>query len=107
MRKLLLMDELSYIPNGKATAMVGGTTMTTGVLVPNMDNSLFMRIVQAINDTTCYRDYTLLVMDSRGEPHREAKNCEEPKRPLTLRTLSFLAGLYCGSCTCLECGTTS
>ncbi len=67
------MEELGYIPNRQARAMVGGITMTIGVLVPDMDNSLFMRIVQAINDAAYYHDYTLLVMDSRGEPEREAK----------------------------------
>ncbi|SMC04676.1 transcriptional regulator, LacI family [Sulfobacillus thermosulfidooxidans DSM 9293] len=67
------MAELGYIPNRQARAMVGGSTMTIGVLVPDMDNSLFMRIVQAINDAAYRYDYTLLVMDSRGEAEREAK----------------------------------
>ena len=67
------MNELGYIPNRQARAMAGGTTMTFGVLVPDMDNSLFMRIVQAINDAAYRRGYTLLVMDSRGETQREAK----------------------------------
>ncbi|HBQ95722.1 MAG: LacI family transcriptional regulator [Firmicutes bacterium] len=67
------MDELGYIPNRQARAMVGGITRTIGVLVPDMDNSLFMRIVQAINDAAYRHDYTLLVMDSRGEAQREAK----------------------------------
>lgn len=67
------MLDLGYIPNRQARAMVGGTTLTIGILVPDMDNSLFMRIVQAINDAAYDQGYTLLVMDSRGEINREAK----------------------------------
>lgn len=64
-------QELGYIPNRQARAMVNGKTMTLGILIPDMDNALFMRIVRGINDTAYPLGYSLLVMDSRGDSIRE------------------------------------
>lgn len=63
--------ELGYVPNRQARAMVQGSTQTLGILIPDMDNDLFMRIVRGINDATYPLGYSLLVMDSRGNPEWE------------------------------------
>lgn len=63
--------ELGYVPNRQARAMVNGSTQTLGILIPDMDNDLFMRIVRRINDAVYPMGYSLLVMDSRGNPERE------------------------------------
>jgi len=68
---LVAADELGYVPNRQARAMVNGATMTLGILIPDMDNSLFMRIVRGINDAAYPLGYSLLVMDSRGNPEWE------------------------------------
>lgn len=62
---------LGYVPNRQARAMVNGSTQTLGILIPDMDNALFMRIVRGINDTAYPLGYSLLVMDSRGNPEWE------------------------------------
>lgn len=64
-------NDLGYVPNRQARAMVNGSTMTLGILIPDMDNTLFMRIVRGINDAAYPRGYSLLVMDSRGNPDWE------------------------------------
>ncbi len=64
-------EELGYVPNRQARAMVNGATMTLGILIPDMDNALFMRIVRGINDAAYPKGYSLLVMDSRGNPEWE------------------------------------
>ncbi|NMP22247.1 LacI family DNA-binding transcriptional regulator [Sulfobacillus harzensis] len=68
-------DELGYVPNRQARAMVNGSTQTFGILIPDMDNALFMRIVRGINDFAYPLGYSLLVMDSRGNPERERRIC--------------------------------
>lgn len=64
-------EELGYVPNRQARAMVNGSTQTLGILIPDMDNALFVRIVRGINDTAYPLGYSLLVMDSRGNPDWE------------------------------------
>lgn len=64
-------EELGYVPNRQARAMVNGSTQTFGILIPDMDNALFMRIVRGINDVAYPLGYSLLVMDSRGNPEWE------------------------------------
>lgn len=66
-------NKLGYVPNRQARAMVKGATHTLGILIPDMDNALFMRIVRGINDAAYPLGYTLLVMDSRGNPDWERK----------------------------------
>lgn len=66
-RILKVAAELHYVPNRQARAMVNGSTQTLGILIPDMDNALFMRIVRGINDVAYPLGYSLLVMDSRGK----------------------------------------
>lgn len=65
-RILEVAAALHYVPNRQARAMVNGSTQTLGILIPDMDNALFMRIVRGINDVAYPLGYSLLVMDSRG-----------------------------------------
>ncbi|MDA8206774.1 MAG: LacI family DNA-binding transcriptional regulator [Thermaerobacter sp.] len=72
-RVMAVASELGYVPNRQARAMVNGSTQTLGILIPDMDNALFMRIVRGINDASYPYGYSLLIMDSRGNPEREGK----------------------------------
>lgn len=63
--------ELGYTPHQAARALASNRTGTIGVVIPTMENAIFARGLQAMEEVLAEHGVTLLVATSNYEPHRE------------------------------------
>lgn len=66
------IDELGYTPHFGGRALASNKTDTIGAIIPTMDNALFARGLQALQETLAQAGVTLLVATSCYDPAREA-----------------------------------
>ena len=64
--------EAGYRPSWLATSVKTGRTNTIVVLVPNLVNPFFMRIIGGIEQAAQERGFTLLLCDTQGDSKRES-----------------------------------
>lgn len=64
---------LGYTPHFAARALAGKRTNTIGAVIPTMENAIFARGVQAMEDELSGRGVTLLVATSHYDAAREAR----------------------------------
>ena len=65
------VQESGYRPNWLATSVKTGRANTIVVLVPNLVNPFFMRIIGGIEQAAQERGYTVLLCDTQGDSVRE------------------------------------
>ncbi|WP_340678759.1 LacI family DNA-binding transcriptional regulator [Paraglaciecola sp.] len=65
------VQEAGYRPNWLATSVKTGRANTIVVLVPNLVNPFFMRIIGGIEQAAQERGYTVLLCDTQGDSVRE------------------------------------
>lgn len=80
-RVLDVVRQLSYAPNFGAKVMAGKRTNTVGAIIPTMENAIFARGLQALQEELGKRGFTLLVASSSYRPDLE----EEQIRTLLAR----------------------
>lgn len=56
------IQELGYMPDEAARALRGGSTKTIGVIVPQVDNSFFSRVIKAIESETHRRGFAIILL---------------------------------------------
>jgi LacI family transcriptional regulator len=62
---------LGYTPDRMARALSSGRSHIVGAIVPTLANAIFADGVEALQDSLSARGYTLLLANSRYDPHRE------------------------------------
>ncbi|MGN7870676.1 LacI family DNA-binding transcriptional regulator [Paracoccus sp. 22332] len=84
--------ELGYTPNFGGQALASKRTNTIGAIIPTMENAIFARALQALQETLSESNVTLLVATSHYSPQRE----EAQLRSLLARGVDGLAliGIY-------------
>ncbi|MFT6773389.1 MAG: LacI family transcriptional regulator [Paracoccaceae bacterium] len=65
--------ELGYTPNFGARALASNRTNTIGAVIPTMDNAIFARGIQAVQEELGLAGVTLLIASSNYDPVQEAK----------------------------------
>ena len=65
------VDELGYTPHFGGRALASNKSNTIGALIPTMDNSIFARGLQALQETLAEAGVTLLIATSSYDPLRE------------------------------------
>lgn len=75
------VKELGYTPNFGGQALASNRTNTIGAIIPTMENAIFARAIQALQETLAEQRVTLLVATSQYLPERE----EEQIRALLAR----------------------
>ena len=70
-RVLAAADELGYQPNPIARGLKTSRSYTVGVLIPDLTNPLFPRIVRGIQDKLEEAAYTPLIANTDNDPDRE------------------------------------
>lgn len=65
------IDALGYAPNFGARTLVLNRTNIMGAIIPTMDNAIFARGLQALQERLAEDDFTLLVSTSNYSPERE------------------------------------
>lgn len=73
-RVLKAVAELDYQPDYTATSLRRGNTMTVAFLVRDIASSLFADMVMACENELDRRGYSVLLVNSNGDPAREAAN---------------------------------
>jgi LacI family transcriptional regulator len=63
---------LGYTPHFGGRALASNRTNTVGVVIPTMENAIFARGVQAMQETLAEAGVTLLIASSGYDPEREA-----------------------------------
>ncbi len=74
-RKKILkaIEETGYRPNMLASSIKTGKSNTLLVLVPNLSNSFFLKIIQGIEQTAQEAGYSVLLGDTQGKQEIENK----------------------------------
>ncbi|WP_224814185.1 LacI family DNA-binding transcriptional regulator [Hasllibacter sp. MH4015] len=67
------VEALGYTPNFGARAMAAQRTKTIGAIIPTMENSVFARGIQAVQEELDANGYTLLVASSSYRPDLEER----------------------------------
>ena len=75
-RVLAAADELGYRPNPIARGLKTSRSYTVGVLIPDLTNPLFPRIVRGIQDKLEESGYTPLIANTDNDPARERADIE-------------------------------
>lgn len=75
-RVLAAADELGYRPNPIARGLKTSRSYTVGVLIPDLTNPLFPRIVRGIQDKLEAAGYTPLIANTDNDPDRERADIE-------------------------------
>jgi LacI family transcriptional regulator len=75
-----LAKELNYEPNQAAISFKKGTTMTIGVILPNLMEEFFSMAINGIEDVATKNNYTVLIGQSHDEEEREIKIVDTMRR---------------------------
>ncbi len=67
-----VIEEMGYVPDGAARALVSRRTSTVGIVVPTLDHAIFGRAIQALQTTFAEAGYQLLVASHEYSPVVEA-----------------------------------
>lgn len=67
------IEALGYVPHGAARALAGRRSHTMGAIIPTIDNAIFARGIQALQNTLFARGFTLLLASSDYDLGRELR----------------------------------
>lgn len=68
--------KLNYRPNSLAASLRRGSSQLIGVLVPRINRAFFASIIHAVETAVGAQGYSLIVVQSRDEPGREAASLQ-------------------------------
>ncbi len=66
-------DEMNYVPNNIARSLKGNSTKTIGVIIPDISEIFFSRIVKGIDQSLERKGYNILLCDSNESETKEKK----------------------------------
>ena len=66
-----IADELGYIPHASASNLRSNRNKTIGVVITNIDNAFFGRILQGINDALSEYGFTILTLTTNEDIEKE------------------------------------
>lgn len=72
-RVIAAVDELGYTPHFGGRALASNRTDTVGAIIPTMENAIFARGLQAVQEELADSGVTLLVATSNYDTEREAR----------------------------------
>lgn len=75
-RVLQVVDELGYVVNIAAQQLKTQRTNYVGILVPDITNEFFAKVVQTIQQHLMQKDYTTLICNTNEDPYLEAMHFE-------------------------------
>ncbi|MEL6979358.1 MAG: LacI family DNA-binding transcriptional regulator [Pseudomonadota bacterium] len=67
------IEALGYVPHFGGQALASNRTNTIGAIIPTMENAIFARGLQAVEETLAAAGVTLLLASSAYDPAREAE----------------------------------
>ncbi len=70
------ITETGYRPHGAARALASRRTNTIGAVIPTLDNAIFAKVAQTLQDALDARGRTLLLASSDYRPEREQNQIE-------------------------------
>ncbi|MFB6724035.1 LacI family DNA-binding transcriptional regulator [Kribbella sp. NPDC056345] len=70
-RVLAAIEQTGYRPDGVARALVGGSTMTLGLIVPDIANEFFAELARAVEHAARQVGRTVLLANSEGDAETE------------------------------------
>ncbi|TDC15036.1 LacI family DNA-binding transcriptional regulator, partial [Kribbella albertanoniae] len=70
-RVLAAIEQTGYRPDGVARALVGGSTMTLGLIVPDIANEFFAELARAVEHAARKAGRTVLLANSEGDAETE------------------------------------
>ena len=65
------IHDLGYVPNPAARSLRGARTHTLGLVVPDLLSPMTVALIRGVEDAAAVAGYTLLVAESRLDPHLE------------------------------------
>jgi LacI family transcriptional regulator len=71
------IERTGYQPNSIARALAGARTHSLGLAISGISNPYFMDVIAAIESEAAEHGYTLLLGDTREEPHKELQMVQE------------------------------
>ncbi|WP_271270597.1 LacI family DNA-binding transcriptional regulator [Aliamphritea hakodatensis] len=69
--------QLNYVPNSAARSLTMNRSYTIGIVIPTIDNSIFARFIDAIEQTLATRGYGLIVATCGFDRYSESHRVEE------------------------------
>lgn len=79
-RVLEAADELGYLPNETARSLVGGSTSTVAVIVPDVTNPFFPELVAAIQEVTEHSQHMLFLVQDHDDPETSSRTIRNLRR---------------------------
>jgi LacI family transcriptional regulator len=70
-RVIAVAAELNYVPSASAQNLAIGKTLTVGVIVPDLSNPYFPRVIKGIEKKAKESNYTTIIADSEGDATSE------------------------------------
>lgn len=71
-----IAKEMGYIPHSGARQMITGKTMTIGVIVPDIENTIFPAVVKGIEEVISREGYRLFLCCSYENPVKEREEID-------------------------------
>ncbi len=68
---LSAVSELNYQPNGIARSLRNAKTQTIGVLIPDISNPYFMKVISSLENYVTEYEYNILIASSNDNPQKE------------------------------------
>lgn len=72
-RVMELARKMNYVPNKIARSLKGSRTMTIGVIIPDITEMFFAKIVRGIDQSLSARGYNILLCDSNEDEEKEKR----------------------------------
>ena len=73
---LKAIRESGYSPNLNAVSLRTHKSMCIGVIVPDITNEYFARLIRELDDFFVTQKYTLLICDTNEDEKKNKRNCE-------------------------------
>jgi LacI family transcriptional regulator len=75
-----VMEELEYTPSGTARSLSLGITHTVAMIVPDLGNPMFQKLLQGLTNAAARDGYRVIVADSQESLEEEAPLARELRR---------------------------
>ncbi len=75
-RILAAVEELGYRPNFMAKGLKAGTTMTFALVIPDITNPFYPKLVKSIERYAATRGYSIILFDANEDKLREIRHFE-------------------------------
>lgn len=72
-RIMQAVEQSGYVPNQQARSLKTRSTLSVGVVVPDISNQFFPEIVKGIDDTMSSQDYSIILCNTDNNMQREEK----------------------------------